>query len=114
MVDAIFRDRKRSAVMEAGVTLIKPETITIDSAVEIGMDTIVEPFAQILGNTTVGENCRIGACSIIQDSALGDAVQIGAFTVVITSRLERGASAGPNARPRRDNHVEAARQLGRL
>jgi len=112
MVDAIFRDRKRSAVMEAGVTLIKPETITIDSAVEIGMDTIVEPFAQILGNTTVGENCRIGACSIIQDSALGDAVQIGAFTLVNTSTLERGASAGPYARLRMDNHVEAGAHIG--
>ena len=77
-VDAIFRERKRSAVMAAGVTLIKPETITIDAGVEIGMDTIVEPFAQILGNTTIGENCRIGACSIIQDSALADDVEIGA------------------------------------
>ena len=26
---------------------------------------IVEPFAQILGNTEIGEDCRIGACSII-------------------------------------------------
>jgi bifunctional UDP-N-acetylglucosamine pyrophosphorylase/glucosamine-1-phosphate N-acetyltransferase len=112
MVDAIFRERKRSAVMAAGVTLIKPETITIDSAVEIGMDTIVEPFAQLLGNTTVGENCRIGACSIIQDSALADDVQIGAFTMVNTSTLERGVSAGPYARLRMDNHVETGAHIG--
>src|ERR1019366_5730573 len=44
LVDAIFRERKCDALMAAGVTLIKPETITIDCAVEIGMDTIVEPF----------------------------------------------------------------------
>ena len=112
MVDAIFRERKRSAVMAAGVTLIKPETITIDSAVEIGMDTIVEPFAQLLGNTTVGENCRIGACSIIQDSALADDVQIGPFTVVNTSTLEHGVSAGPYARLRMDNHVETGAHIG--
>jgi bifunctional UDP-N-acetylglucosamine pyrophosphorylase/glucosamine-1-phosphate N-acetyltransferase len=112
MVDAIFRERKRTAVMAAGVTLIKPETITIDSAVEIGMDTIIEPFAQILGNTTIGENCRIGACSIVQDSALADAVEIGAFTVVNTSTLERGANAGPFARLRMDNQVEAGVHIG--
>ena len=112
MVDAIFRERKRSALMAAGVTLIKPETITIDSAVEIGMDTIVEPFAQILGSTTIGENCRIGACSIIQDSALADAVEIGPFTVVNTSILERGVHAGPYARLRMDNHVEAGAHIG--
>jgi bifunctional UDP-N-acetylglucosamine pyrophosphorylase/glucosamine-1-phosphate N-acetyltransferase len=112
LVDAIFRERKRSALMAAGVTLIKPETITIDSAVEIGMDTIVEPFAQILGATTIGENCRIGACSIVQDSQLGDAVEIGAFTLVNASVLERGVSAGPYARLRVGNHVEAGAHIG--
>ena len=98
--------------MAGGVTLIKPETVTIDSAVEIGMDTIVEPFAQILGKTTIGENCRIGACSIVQDSELADEVEIGAFTVVNTSTLERGAHAGPFARLRMDNHVEAGAHIG--
>src|ERR1017187_4302615 len=98
-VDAIFRERKRAALMAAGVTLIKPETITIDAAVEIGMDTIVE-------------TCRLGACSIIQDSALADAVEIGAFTLVNASTLERGVSAGPYARLRMDNLVEAGAHIG--
>ena len=94
-VDAIFRERKARELMLAGVTIEKPETVTIDSDVEIGMDTIVEPFAQILGKTTIGENCRIGACSIVQDSELADEVEIGPFTIVNTSTLERGAHAGP-------------------
>jgi bifunctional UDP-N-acetylglucosamine pyrophosphorylase/glucosamine-1-phosphate N-acetyltransferase len=111
-VDAIFRERKRAAVMASGVTLIKPETITIDAAVEIGMDTIVEPFAQILGKTTIGENCRIGACSIVQDSALADDVEIGAFTVVNTSTVEQGVHAGPYARLRMENRVEAGAYIG--
>ena len=110
--DALLRDRKRREVMLSGVTLEKPETITIDAGVEIGMDTIIEPFAQILGNTKIGENCRVGACSIVQDSVLADDVQIGAFTVVNTSRVDRGASAGPFARLRMENHVEAGAQIG--
>ena len=111
-VDAIFRERKRAEVMAGGVTLIKPETITIDAGVELGMDTIVEPFAQLLGTTRVGENCRIGACSIVQDSSLADDVEIGAFTVVNTSTLERGVSAGPYARLRMGNHVGAGAHIG--
>ena len=111
-VDAIFRERKRAAVMAAGTTLIKPETITIDAGVELGMDTIVEPFAQLLGTTRVGENCRIGTCSIVQDSTLADDVEIGAFTVVNASILERGVSAGPYARLRMQNHVEAGAHIG--
>ena len=81
-------------------------------AVEIGMDTIVEPFAQILGKTKIGENCRIGACSIVSDSTLADEVEIGAFTIVGTSLLERGVHAGPYARLRMENHVEAGAHIG--
>src|SRR6266567_6744475 len=69
-VDGIFRERKVMALMLAGVTIEKPETVTIDADVQIGMDTVVEPFAQILGRTTIGENCRIGAGAIVKDSAL--------------------------------------------
>ena len=111
-VDAILRDRKRREVMLSGVTLEKPETITIDAGVQIGMDTIIEPFAQILGDTRIGENCRVGACSIVQDSELADDVRIGPFTVVNTSSVGREASVGPFARLRMLNHVEAGVHIG--
>lgn len=111
-VDALLRDRKRRELMLSGVTIEKPETVTIDADVRIGIDTIVEPFAQILGKTTIGENCRIGAAAIVSDSELADGVEIGPFTVVNTSRLERGAHAGPFARLRMENHVAAGAQIG--
>jgi bifunctional UDP-N-acetylglucosamine pyrophosphorylase/glucosamine-1-phosphate N-acetyltransferase len=111
-IDRFFRGRKVEELMLAGVTIEKPETVTIDAGVRIGMDTVVEPFARILGDTVIGENCRIGACSIIRDSELADEVEIGAFSMVGTSRLERGSQAGPYARLRLDNVVEAGAQVG--
>jgi bifunctional UDP-N-acetylglucosamine pyrophosphorylase/glucosamine-1-phosphate N-acetyltransferase len=111
-VDAIFRERTRRKLMAEGVTLIKPETITVDAGVEIGMDSIIEPFAQILGRTKLGENCRVGACSIIQDSELGDDVEIGAFTMVAASKVEHGVHAGPYARLRPESYVEAGAHIG--
>jgi len=69
-VDRIFRDRKRRELMLSGVTLEMPETVTIDAGVQVGMDTVIGPFAQLLGKTTVGENCRVGACSVVQDCEL--------------------------------------------
>jgi bifunctional UDP-N-acetylglucosamine pyrophosphorylase/glucosamine-1-phosphate N-acetyltransferase len=110
--DAILRDRKRREVMLSGVTLEKPETITIDAGVEIGMDTIIEPFAQLLGKTRIGENCRVGACSIVNDSELADDAYVAPFTVVNTSSMGRGASAGPFARLRMLNQVEAGAHIG--
>ena len=78
-VDKIFRDRKVRELMLDGVTIERPETVTIDADVRIGEDTMVEPFARILGRSTIGADCKIGACSIVENSALGDAVQIAPF-----------------------------------
>jgi bifunctional UDP-N-acetylglucosamine pyrophosphorylase/glucosamine-1-phosphate N-acetyltransferase len=111
-VDRLMRDRKAHELMVAGVTIEKPETVTIDADVSIGIDTVVEPFARILGRTTIGENCRIGAGAIITDSVLEDDVEIGPYTIVGTSRLERGAHAGPFARLRMENHVERGANVG--
>jgi len=111
-VDRLFRERKLRELMLGGVTIEKPETVTVDLGVTIGIDTVVEPFAQILGGTTIGEDCRIGACAIIRDSALGNEVEIGPFTVVGASRVERGAVVGPFSRLRFGNRVGEKAHVG--
>jgi bifunctional UDP-N-acetylglucosamine pyrophosphorylase/glucosamine-1-phosphate N-acetyltransferase len=111
-VDRLFRERKTRELMLAGVTIEKPETVTIDADVTIGMDTVVEAFAQIRGKTTIGENCRIGSCVVIEDSEIGDEVEIGPFTVIGTSKLERGVHAGPFSRLRMENHVGEGAHIG--
>jgi bifunctional UDP-N-acetylglucosamine pyrophosphorylase/glucosamine-1-phosphate N-acetyltransferase len=110
--DRLLRQRKLRDLMMAGVTIEKPETVTIDADVGVGMDTVIGPFAQILGKTTIGENCRIGACAIVEDSELADEVEIGAFTMVAHSRVERAARVGPFARLRMGTHVEEGARIG--
>jgi len=111
-VDALFRGRKVEELMLAGVTIEMPETVTIDSGVQIGMDTVIEPFARILGSTSIGEECVIGACSILEDSQLGRGVLVGPFTIIHSSHLEDGAQAGPYSRLRMGAHVETGAHVG--
>ena len=111
-VDRLLRERKRRELMLAGVTIEQPETVAIDCGVSIGMDTEIGPFAQILGNTSIGENCRIGVGAIIQDCQIADWVEIGPYTIATRSRLERGVIAGPFARLRPENVVEAGAHIG--
>jgi bifunctional UDP-N-acetylglucosamine pyrophosphorylase / glucosamine-1-phosphate N-acetyltransferase len=111
-VDAIFRARKARELMLAGVTIEKPETVTIDCGVWIGRDTIVEPFARILGDTVIGEDCRVGACSIVENSTLADRVEVAPFSIVATSKVEADARIGPYARLRMENHIEAGGHVG--
>ena len=44
----------------------------IDADVEVGPDTVIEPFVQILGRTRIGGDCRIRSYSVIQNSDIGD------------------------------------------
>jgi bifunctional UDP-N-acetylglucosamine pyrophosphorylase/glucosamine-1-phosphate N-acetyltransferase len=111
-VDRLLRERKRRELMLAGVTIEQPETVAIDCDVQIGIDTVIEAFAQIRGRTVIGENCYIGAGAIIKDSELGDDVEVGPYTIIGSSRLERGVHAGPFARLRMDNHVAEGAHVG--
>jgi bifunctional UDP-N-acetylglucosamine pyrophosphorylase/glucosamine-1-phosphate N-acetyltransferase len=111
-VDRLLRERKLRELMLAGVTIEKPETVTIDPDVCIGADTVIGPFAQILGNTSIGEECTVGACSMVEDSEIGHRVHIGPFTLVGRSRVEHGAHIGPFARLRFGNHVEEGVHIG--
>jgi bifunctional UDP-N-acetylglucosamine pyrophosphorylase / glucosamine-1-phosphate N-acetyltransferase len=111
-VDKIFRARKVEQLMLDGVTIEKPETVTIDAGVTIASDTVVEPFAQILGKTEIGEDCHIGACSIVRDSVLDSGVEIAPFTSIADSRVETGARIGPFARLRGGSRVGANARIG--
>jgi len=111
-VDRLLRERKRRDVMLSGVTIEQPETVAIDCGVSIGMDTEIGPFTQILGNTSIGDNCRIGTGVVIQDCQIADNVEIGPYTILAHSRLEHGVIAGPFARLRMDNVVEAGAHIG--
>ena len=112
VVDKIFRDRKVRELMLEGVTIEKPETVTIDCPVRIGADSIVGPFAQILGRTEIGEDCRVGACSIIENSKLAERVQVAPFTLIVDSQVAAEAKIGPFARLRDGNRVGARARIG--
>jgi bifunctional UDP-N-acetylglucosamine pyrophosphorylase / glucosamine-1-phosphate N-acetyltransferase len=112
IVDNIFRERKTRELMLAGVTVRRPETVLIDSQVKVGMDSVIEPFAQLLGNTTVGEDSMIGPGCILKNCNVADHVEISAYTVAQDSRIDRGATIGPFARLRPENHVEENAHVG--
>jgi bifunctional UDP-N-acetylglucosamine pyrophosphorylase/glucosamine-1-phosphate N-acetyltransferase len=111
-VDKIFRQRKVQELMLAGVTIEKPETVTIDACVRIGEDSSVGPFAQILGRTEIGEDCHIGACSIVENSTLAGNVEIAPFSSVADSHIGTGVKIGPYARLRQGNHIGADARIG--
>jgi bifunctional UDP-N-acetylglucosamine pyrophosphorylase/glucosamine-1-phosphate N-acetyltransferase len=111
-VDRIFRERKRNALMDEGVTIQLPETVLIDPDVTAGEDTIIEPGVQLLGKTKIGARCTIRTGSVLTDAILGDDVTVEAHCVVATSRLDDRVIIGPFARLRPDNHLKTGARIG--
>ncbi|MCU1305710.1 MAG: N-acetylglucosamine-phosphate uridyltransferase [Acidobacteriaceae bacterium] len=95
MLDANMRQQKCAALLASGVTIFRPETCVIDSEVEIGPDTVVEPFVQILGKTRIGQDCRIRSFSVIKDSEIADGVNIKPGCIFDDAKVARGAVIGP-------------------
>jgi bifunctional UDP-N-acetylglucosamine pyrophosphorylase / glucosamine-1-phosphate N-acetyltransferase len=87
-------------LMAVGVTIFRPETVTIDAAVEVGADTVIEPYVQLLGETTVGSECRIRSYSVIENAKLGERVLVRQSCVIAESEIGKGAQLGPFAHVR--------------
>jgi bifunctional UDP-N-acetylglucosamine pyrophosphorylase/glucosamine-1-phosphate N-acetyltransferase len=111
-VDRVFRDWKRNALMDAGVSIQLPETVLIDPEVIAGEDTVIEPGVQLLGKTKIGARCTIRTGSVLKDALLGDDVTVEPHCVVAQSRLDNGVIIGPFARLRPDNHLKAGSRVG--
>jgi bifunctional UDP-N-acetylglucosamine pyrophosphorylase / glucosamine-1-phosphate N-acetyltransferase len=111
-VDRIFRERKRTALMDSGVTIQLPETVLIDPEVTAGEDTVIEPGVQLLGKTKIGARCMIRTGSVLTDTLLGDDVTVEPHCVVAQSRLDDRVIIGPFARLRPDNHLKAGARIG--
>jgi bifunctional UDP-N-acetylglucosamine pyrophosphorylase / glucosamine-1-phosphate N-acetyltransferase len=110
--DSILRHRKNEELMLAGVTIERPETVTIDKFVQAGTDTIIEPFARLLGATNIGEDCRIGAGAILENAILANGVTVAPYTLINDSRVDTAAQVGPFARLRMDAHVGRDARVG--
>jgi bifunctional UDP-N-acetylglucosamine pyrophosphorylase / glucosamine-1-phosphate N-acetyltransferase len=110
--DAILRHRKNEELMLAGVTIERQETVTIDKLVQAGTDTVIEPFTRLLGATTIGQDCRIGAGAILENAILADGVTVAPYTLINDSRVDTAAQVGPFARLRMDAHVGRDARVG--
>lgn len=111
-VDHAFREWKREALMRDGVTIQLPETVLIDPDVTVGEDTVVEPCVQLLGKTKIGARCVVKTGSVVHHSVLGDEVIVEPHCVIIESRLDAKAVAGPFARMRPGTHLKTGARIG--
>lgn len=104
-------ERKRERLMRGGVTMRLPETIVVDERVEVGRDTVLLPYTELLGATVVGSGCVIGPGSVIHDSRLGDRVIVRSSTVE-DSDIADDTDIGPYAHLRSGSKIGPRSHIG--
>jgi bifunctional UDP-N-acetylglucosamine pyrophosphorylase/glucosamine-1-phosphate N-acetyltransferase len=77
-VRAIAQAAIHECHMQAGVGIVDPNATVIDVDVQIGEDTLIEPFTTIRGATRIGRECTIRH-SYLVDCVLEDGVSVGPF-----------------------------------
>ncbi len=77
--------------MRAGVGIVDPAATVIDVDVQIGQDTLIEPFTTIKGATRIGRGCTVRH-SYLVDCVLEDGVTVGPFGYLRPGTVLRAGS----------------------
>jgi bifunctional UDP-N-acetylglucosamine pyrophosphorylase/glucosamine-1-phosphate N-acetyltransferase len=92
-LEAVWQRGRRLAMMDAGVSLVAPETVWFSHDTVVGRDTIVEPNVVFGPSVAIGERVRVKAFSHIEGAVIGDGAEVGPF-----ARLRPGTELGPKSR----------------
>ena len=87
--EAILQRRLRARALDAGVTLVAPETVFLSADTIFGRDVIVEPNVVFGPGVRVEEGATIRAFSHVEGAHVGPGAIVGPF-----ARLRPGAALG--------------------
>ena len=92
------RENLKRWALEGGVTVLEPDTVTIEYGVEIGRDTVVFPSTYIAAGTRIGRNCRIGPFAFLKNTTVpdGESVRFEERAGELPAATEPGSAPDPD------------------
>jgi bifunctional UDP-N-acetylglucosamine pyrophosphorylase/glucosamine-1-phosphate N-acetyltransferase len=91
--EAVMQRRLRAAALEAGVTLVAPETVFLAADTVFGSDVTVEPFVVFGPGVSVADGAVVHAFSHVAGATIGAGASVGPY-----ARLRPGTTLGAGAR----------------
>jgi len=91
--EAVMQARLRKAALDAGVTLIAPETVHLAADTTFGKDVTIEPFVVIGPGVSIADGAVIHSFSHIVQASIGRKASVGPY-----ARLRPGTSLGDGVR----------------
>jgi bifunctional UDP-N-acetylglucosamine pyrophosphorylase/glucosamine-1-phosphate N-acetyltransferase len=90
--EALMQQRLRKAALDAGVTMVAPETVFLCADTRLGRDVVIEPFVVFGPGVTVEEGATIRSFCHFEQAIIRRGAIVGPY-----SRLRPGADIGPDA-----------------
>jgi bifunctional UDP-N-acetylglucosamine pyrophosphorylase/glucosamine-1-phosphate N-acetyltransferase len=91
--EAVMQARLRKAALEAGVTLIAPDTVYLAADTKFGSDVVIEPFVVIGPGVSIADGAVIHSFSHIVQASIGKKASVGPY-----ARLRPGTVLGEGVR----------------
>jgi len=91
--EQVMQARLRKAALEAGVTMIAPDTVYLAADTTFGSDVTIEPFVVIGPCVSIADGAVIHSFSHIVQASIGKNASVGPF-----ARLRPGTTLGEGAR----------------
>ena len=111
-LDQSVRLASAQRLMANGVTIFRPDTCVIDAQVEVGRDTVIEPYVQLLGSTAIGMDTRIRSYSVVRNTVVGNNVTIRNGCILEMAQVENDAVIGPYAHLRPESRIGVGAHVG--
>ncbi len=101
--ECVLQQRLREYWMDEGVTFVDPDSCTLSENCSFGRDVVIEPQTHLRGTCHVGDNCRLGPGSYLDNAELGHDVTV-LYSVICNARIGDNVAVGPFAhlRPQAD------------
>jgi bifunctional UDP-N-acetylglucosamine pyrophosphorylase / glucosamine-1-phosphate N-acetyltransferase len=78
--EAVMQQRLRQAAMEAGVTLVAPETVYLAADTKFGKDVVIEPFVVFGPGVEVDDGAVVHSFTHAVQTKIGKKANVGPFT----------------------------------
>jgi len=91
--EAVLQHRLRAAALEAGVTMMAPETVFLAADTKLGRDVVIEPYVVFGPGVVIEDGARIRSFSHLDGAYVGRGAAVGPF-----ARLRPGTKLGADVR----------------
>lgn len=111
-LERYYQRKQAKALLLAGVSLADPERFDLRGELVHGKDCEIDINVIIEGKVVLGNNVRIGAGAVLKNVTLHDNVEIKPYSVLEDSIIGEAADVGPFARLRPGAELAAKAHVG--